>query len=199
MSLEHILGNPVYLFYVVVAACLIIVTVCFVMLVSSVVSFLKKMRRSLALVDERLHQIEPILEGARKVEENLNEIIGDAAVHVETIQQEASMVMSSVTETLSTLRKLEQRLEEGVPPILEETRELVTGVNEIAHDVERKVRAADELFEAVEETGQTVRMVTGIVRSGFSGLAVQLASLAVGMKASLEYVTDNIHKGGEDK
>ena len=203
MNLDQFMGNPQYIFYAVVAVCLIVVTICFVMLVFSVRSSLSKLRKSLDLVDRRIQQLEPILDGVAKVEENVNDVIGDAQQYLEKLQGNATKVMSEAAETIGRLRQIEQvleeRLDKDVPPILEETRELVSGVNEITRDVQKKVKAADELFEAIEETGQTVRMVTGIVRGGFTGLAVQLASLAVGMKASLEYVADNIHKGGDDK
>jgi len=203
VNLVQFMGNPQYIFYAVVAVCLVVVTICFVMLVSSVRSSLSKLRKSLDLVDRRIQQLEPILDGVAKVEENINEVIVDAQQYLEKLQGDASKVMSEASETIGRLRQVEQvleeRLDKDVPPILDETRELVSGVNEITRDVQKKVKAADELFQAIEETGETVRMVTGIVRGGFSGLAVQLASLAVGMKASLEYVADNIHKGGDDK
>ncbi len=203
MNLDQFMGNPQYIFYAVVALCLVVVTICIVMLVLSVRSFLSKLRKSLDFVDRRIQQMEPILDGVAKVEENINDMIGDAQEYFEKLQGDASKVMSEAAETIGRLRQIEQvleeRLDKDVPPILEETKELVSGVNEITRDVQRKVKAADELFEAIEETGETVRMVTGIVRGGFTGLAVQLASLAVGMKASLEYVADNIHKGGDDK
>ena len=203
VNLEQLVGNPEYIFYAVIAVCLVVVTVCFVMLVSSLRTSLARLRKTLDVVNERAHQLEPILDGVARIEENLNEAIGDAQVYLEKLQGDATKVLSEVAVTLGRLQQLQQvleeRLDKDVPPILEETKELVSGVNDITRDVQKKVKAADELFEAIEETGETVRMVTGIMRGGFTGLAVQLASLAVGMKASLEYVADNIHKGGEDK
>ncbi len=203
VNLEQLVGNPEYIFYAVIAVCVVVVTVCFVMLVSSLRTSLARLRKTLDVVNERAHQLEPILDGVARIEENLNEAIGDAQVYLEKLQDDATKVLSEVAVTLGRLQQLQQvleeRLDKDVPPILEETRELVSGVNDITRDVQKKVKAADELFEAIEETGETVRMVTGIMRGGFTGLAVQLASLAVGMKASLEYVADNIHKGGEDK
>ncbi len=203
VNLEQLVGNPEYIFYAVIAVCVVVVTVCFVMLVSSLRTSLARLRKTLDVVNERAHQLEPILDGVARIEENLNEAIGDAQVYLEKLQGDATKVLSEVAVTLGRLQQLQQvleeRLDKDVPPILEETKELVSGVNDITRDVQKKVKAADELFEAIEETGETVRMVTGIMRGGFTGLAVQLASLAVGMKASLEYVADNIHKGGEDK
>ncbi len=203
VNLEQFVGNPEYIFYAVIAVCLVVVTVCFVMLVSSLRTSLARLRKTLDVVNERAHQLEPVLDGVARIEENLNEAIVDAQVYLERLQGDASKVLSEAAVTLGRLqqlqRVLEERLDKDVPPILEETKEVVSGVNDITRDVQKKVKAADELFEAIEETGETVRMVTGIMRGGFTGLAVQLASLAVGMKASLEYVADNIHKGGEDK
>ncbi len=203
VNLEQFVGNPEYIFYAVIAVCLVVVTVCFVMLVSSLRTSLARLRKTLDVVNERAHQLEPVLDGVARIEENLNEAIGDAQVYLERLQGDASKVLSEAAVTLGRLQQLQQvleeRLDKDVPPILEETKEVVSGVNDITRDVQKKVKAADELFEAIEETGETVRMVTGIMRGGFTGLAVQLASLAVGMKASLEYVADNIHKGGEDK
>lgn len=203
MNLEQFWNSPEYIFYAVVCICLIVVSICFVMLVVAVRATLKKVDRSLALVDKRIHQLEPILDGIAKIEDNVNEIMREGQVYLERLQDEAGKVMVEITETLGRLKSLEEvlenSLEQDVPPILHEAKQVVNGINEITHDVQKKIKAADELFQAVDEAGHTVRMVTGIIKGGLTGLAVQVASLAVGMKASIEYVTENIHKGGEDK
>ncbi len=203
MNLNVVMENPQYLFYAVVGLCMVVLSICFVFLISAIRSTLKRVNRSLDVVDERVRQLAPVLDGVSKVEENLNEMLSDIQIYIERLQKDASRVMSEAAEALERLRQIEtsveQRLDDDVPPILKETKELVSGVNEITNDVQTKIRAADELFEAIDEAGKTVRMVTGIVRGGFTGLAVQLASLAVGMKASIEYVTENMQKGGEDK
>ncbi len=203
MSLEQLWSSPEHLFYTVICVCLIVVSICFVMLVASVRSTLKKVEKSLSLVNKRVHQLEPILDGVAKIEDNVNEITREGQVYLEKLHNEAGKVMSEVTDALSHLKLLQEalevRLEQDVPPILQETRQIVSGVNDITHDIQKKIKAADDLFQAVDEAGQTVRMVTGIVKGGLTGLAVQLASLAVGMKASIEYMTENIHKGGDDK
>ncbi len=203
MNLEQFWSSPEYIFYAVVCVCLVVVSICFVMLVAAVRTTLKKVDRSLTLVDKRIHQLEPILDGAARIEDNLNEIMREGQVYLERLQHEAGKVMAEITDTLGRLKSLEEiletRLEQDVPPILNETKQLVNGINEITHDVQEKIKAADELFQAVDEAGHTVRMVTGIIKGGLTGLAVQVASLAVGMKASIEYVTENIHKGGDNK
>jgi len=203
VNLNVVMENPQYLFYAVVGLCMVVLSICFVFLISAIRSTLKRVNRSLDVVDERVRQLAPVLDGVSKVEENLNEMLSDIQIYIERLQKDASRVMSEAAEALERLRQIEtsveQRLDDDVPPILKETKELVSGVNEITNDVQTKIRAADELFEAIDEAGKTVRMVTGIVRGGFTGLAVQLASLAVGMKASIEYVTENMQKGGEDK
>ncbi len=203
MNLYVVMQNPQYMFYAVVGLCMIVLTICFVFLISAIRSTLKRLSRSLDVVDERVKQLAPVIDGVSKVEENLNEMISDVQIYIERLQKEASRVMSEAAEALERLRRIEtsveQRLDDDVPPILKETKELVSGVNQITNDVQNKIRAANELFEAIDEAGKTVRMVTGIVQSGFTGLAVQLASFAVGMKASIEYVTENIQKGGDDK
>ncbi len=203
MNLEQFLASPEYIFYGIVALCLVILTVCFVMLVASVRSTLRRVNKSLELVDDRIRQLQPVLDGVKELEDNLNEVITDAQVHLEGLQQNVSKVMAEVSDALAQLKNIEavvdESLRKDVPPLLDETKELVSGVNEITSDIQQKIRATDQLFTAIDEAGQTVRMVTGIVKGGLTGLAVQLASLAVGMKTSIEYVTDNIHKGGDDK
>jgi len=203
VNLEQFFGSPQYIFYAIVALCLVVVTICFVMLVVSLRSTLKKVNKTLDSVDERVRQLQPVLDGAKDLEDNLNETISDVQVHLEALQQQAGKVMADISDALTKLKTiesfLEERLDKDVPPLLQETKELVSGVNEITCEIQEKIRATDQLFEAIDEAGQTVRMVTSIVRGGVTSLAVQLASLAVGMKASIEYVTDNIHKGGENK
>ncbi len=203
MNLEQFLASPEYIFYGIVALCLVILTVCFVMLVASVRSTLRRVNKSLELVDDRIRQLQPVLDGVKELEDNLNEVITDAQVHLEGLQQNANKVMAEVSDALAQLKNIEavvdESLRKDVPPLLDETKELVSGVNEITSDIQQKIKATDQLFTAIDEAGQTVRMVTGIVKGGLTGLAVQLASLAVGMKTSIEYVTDNIHKGGDDK
>ncbi len=203
INIEQFMNNPQYLFYVVICICLIVMTACCVIFIFSVVAALKRMKQSLKIIDKRIQQLEPLLDKAGQLEENLNELMITGQLHLERLQNEAVHVMEELSKTLDHFKKLQSRLEEklekDVPPILQETKEFVSGVNDIAHDMQKKIQASNDFFEALTETSHTVKTATGLLKGGLTGLAVQLASIAVGMKKSIEYVTDNIHKGGKPK
>ena len=184
-------------FYLILAVCLIVITVFIVRFVLAVVKTLKNFDKTISLANDRVRQLEPIIEGVNKLEDKVSETLTLVDHRVEKVQEDISRLIDEVIDTLNDYRGLEKALEERIsdqlPPILNETKELVSEVNEVARDIEAKIKSTDNLFKSIDEVGQTVRMVSGIVKGGFTGLAIQVASMAVGLRRSLEYVSENIH------
>jgi len=198
VPLGHLLNNLTtdQLYLIVITTALALFIFFFVKLVRGILKTLSKVDSTVDSVHELVHEIRPAIAGLNDLEEMLKKNLSETNEHVARLQQDASKLMDVLSDTAVSYQDLEKvleaRLEQEVPPILVETKELVTGAKEITEDIQEKIRATDNLFEAVNEAGQTVRMATGIVRGGLTGLAVQLASMAVGARKSLEYLTQNI-------
>ncbi len=209
MPLHNLLNNMTtdQLYFMLIALALGIFLSLFALLVRGILRTLNRLNSSVDSINRLLKEIRPAVQGIRELEESVRETILDTSSHVENLQMDASRLMDVISQTATSYQELEKvlekRLENEVPPILVETKELVTGAREITEDIQDKIRATDNLFEAVNEAGQTVKMATGIVRGGLTGLAIQLASMAVGARRSLEYLTQNINtkdthtKGGD--
>ncbi len=197
------LNIPLEYFYLVLVICLVIITFFIILLVLTIVKTLKNLNKTIKLTNEKIHKLDPVIEGINKLENKADETLTLLDFQLEKIQIDVSRLVNEIIETLDHYKTLEKSLEKKinyqVPPILDGTKELITEVNEMARDIESKIKATDNLFKTIGEAGQTVKMVNGIVKGGLTGLAIQIASMAVGVKKSLEYVSENIHtnKGGE--
>jgi len=188
-----------HLYFIVITLALGIFTFFFVKLVRGILQTLDRVNNTADSVNNILiNQVQPTLEGFKRLEDTLEETIMETRGHVENLQADTAKLMDVLTTTLSSYGELEKtlqdRLEKEVPPILDETRGLVTGARQITDDIQEKIKATDNLFQAVSEAGQTVKLATGIVRGGLTGLAIQLGSMAVGARTSLEYLSENITK-----
>ena len=188
-----------HLYFIVITLALGIFTFFFVKLIRGILQTLDRVNNTADSVNNILiNQVQPTLEGFKRLEDILEETIMETRGHVENLQADTAKLMDVLTTTLSSYGELEKtlqdRLEKEVPPILDETRGLVTGARQITDDIQEKIKATDNLFQAVSEAGQTVKLATGIVRGGLTGLAIQLGSMAVGARTSLEYLSENITK-----
>ncbi len=204
MPLENLLNNMTteQLYLIVITAAVAILIYFFVKLVRGVLKTLARLNSTADSVNNLLEEIRPAARGLQKLEDTLNTTLSETSSHVGKLQEDASGLMEVLNRTAVSYQGLEEtlqaRLDQELPPILVETKELVTGAKEVTVDIQEKIKATDNLFEAVNDAGQTVRMATGIVSGGLTGLAVQLASMAVGARKSLEYITQNIHTRNSD-
>lgn len=183
--------------------------VIFYMLVKSVSATMRRLNRTMNRVDGALREVEETLKGLDPVVKGLADLERSAVRGLDEIAdlagrmgQKIEPVIDELAATARAFQELERsiqaRMDQDVPPVLHETRDTVANVKDITSDIKMKIEATDELFEAVRETSHTVRTVSGILRSGLTGLAVQVASMAVGARKSLEYVSENLYtKGGE--
>ncbi len=179
------------------------------MLVRSVSSTMRRLNRTLNRVDgalrgaeEALKGLEPVLSGLADLERSAERSLKEITALAASVEERIAPVIDEMAATARAFQELEKslqaRMDQDVPPVLHETRDTVANVKEITSDIKMKIEATNELFEAVRETSHTVRSVSGILRSGLTGLAVQIASMAVGARKSLEYMSENLYsKGGE--
>jgi len=204
VSLQNLLNNMTT-----EQLCLVGITIlCFILafflvkLVRGVLQTLSRLDTAADNVNSLLEDIKPVVEGLKGLEDTVNNTLSETVSRLEKFQEDASVLMGTLDKTAAAYQELERviqkRLEEEVPPILVETKDLVSGAREITFDIQQKIKATDSLFEAVNEAGQTVKLATDIAKGGISGLAVQFASMAVGARKSLEFIAENIYtKGGK--
>ena len=198
--LNNVTTDQLYLLVITIAVT--VLTCFFVKLVRGVLKTLARLNSTADSVSHLLEEIKPAVSGLRELEDTINSTLSNTSSHVGKLQEDASSLMEVLTRTAVSYQSLEEtlqaRLDQELPPILVETKELVSGAKEVTVDIQEKIKATDDLFEAVNEAGQTVKMATGMVSGGLTGLAVQIASMAVGARKSLEYVAQNIHTGKID-
>ncbi len=175
----------------------------------ALVLFLRRLTTTLDRLDE-------VLQSGKQSMESLEGEIRAAIQGLVGVEQEAAKVLSGVEERFANLastlvpaveqiketaaayssleKVVEERVAKDIPMVLNDIKDITGDVKEISGELLVRIEQTKELFKAVEESGRTVRSVTKIARSGLTGLAVQVASMAVGMKSSLEYVSENIVK-----
>ncbi len=191
---------------------LALAAISFVILVIYIIKLTKRVQQTLKVVDEAvnsgragmdkiLEQIEPVISNLSQLEETTRELLAGMDGRISRLEGEVVPLLQDLRETAKAYQRLEEglekRIEQDVPPLLEDVHNITGDIKELTGDIKDKVEQSKALFDAVKETGETMRVVTGIVRSGLSGLAVQLASMAVGARASLEFLADNLTtKGG---
>jgi len=204
VPLNNLLNNVTtdQLYLIVITVVVAVFIYLFVKLVRGVLKTLSRLNSTADSVNHLLEEIKPAARGLRELEDTINNTLSETSSHIEKLQEDASSLMEVLTRTVVAYQDLEEalqvRLDKELPPILVETKELVSGAKEVTVGIQEKIKATDNLFEAVNDAGQTVKMATGIVSGGLTGLAVQIASMAVGARKSLEYITQNIHTGNSD-
>lgn len=98
-----------------------------------------------------------------------------------------------VRKTVAESGRLLARLNNELPSLLNEVREMTENVNGLAGQVREGVEHASVLLHAVGEVGDTVQQVHETVRGKSGKLLVNLASVVAGVKAASAVVKDRIH------
>ncbi len=194
---------------------LIVIAIAFCALAWYLIGLVRRIHSTLEHVDKTLNattvavsslneQLPPLLNRLGELEEAAQDAITDIRSKLDTIDTELVPLIREVKDTAQSYRQLErvieEKINEDISPLLQEATEVANGVKDITGDIKARIHQTQDLFEAVNETGQSLRIATGIMRAGLTGLAVQVASIATGMKTSLEYLTENlISKGGGKK
>lgn len=140
---------------------------------------------------------EELYEKATALMEHVDKEIKVVGDRLDRVEAQVNAVMGELGETLRLTRSVEeavlQRIK-SIDPILDSTAQMAKDLEAITHDVRRKVRQVSDFFNAAEDAAHTMRSVTGVVRGGLLGAAIEIASLATGAKASLEYITKRFER-----
>ncbi|MEF3168980.1 MAG: DUF948 domain-containing protein [Deltaproteobacteria bacterium] len=153
-------------------------------------------------LDSSIREILPAIQSLAELEKQTRETVSELEDRLSIIEDEVAPLLRHLRETVDTYQALgasiERRIEMDIPPILENISRISADMSALSADVRTKLRQTDELFHAIGEAGQTVHAASTVARKGLMGLAIQIASMATGMKTSLEFVAENIsRKGGK--
>ncbi|OCC16196.1 hypothetical protein DBT_0013 [Dissulfuribacter thermophilus] len=152
------------------------------------------------ILDDARSEVKSLTDKAENLLDTINNEISTLEKRIDIIQTEISGTIQEVNLTLQSSRELEKTVQEtvkGLEPILSNAQNITKDLELLSYDIRKKVGQTSDFFNAAEDAAKTVRSVTGIVRSGLSGVAIEVASLATGAKATIQYLTKKIEKGGK--
>lgn len=156
--------------------------------------------KSQAAIDDILAQFNPVVSKLSELEDTAQGTLSEINHRLGLIENELTPLLEELRNTAKAYQDLGRVFEKDIPPILDNVHQITGDIQEMTGDIKVKVQQTQDFFEAAREAGQTVRVATDIARSGLSGLAVQVASIAAGMKTSLEFLSENLRfKGGSKK
>lgn len=188
----------------VIAAAFVFLVIYLVKLSKSVEDTLESLDEALfksqAAIDDTLAQFNPVVSKLSELEDTAQGTLSEINQRLVLIENELTPLLEELRNTAKAYQDLERAFEKDIPPILDNVHQITGDIQEMTGDIKVKVQQTHDFFEAAREAGQTVRVATDIARSGLSGLAMQVASIAIGMKTSLEFLSDNFRsKGGSKK
>lgn len=173
----------------------IVLAIALIVLIFKLMRFLNSAQGSLQGIRE---SSEEVLKRATDVMIHVDEEIERLDGQISQLKDGLDEVMYQVNETLKRSREVEDALIKGIEsfgPIINSVQGVAQDIEYMTKDVRHKVNQVSGFFDAAEDAAKTVRSVTGVVRSGLWGLAVEVASLATGAKASLEYISKGLGNG----
>ena len=114
---------------------------------------------------------------------------------LKAVQRRISVIDNQIVPLLADLQKTVQTYDSLGKSLEDLSRETLA----FSKDINVKIKTTENLFYAVKEAGDTVKDVTELTRPAVSELAVQVASMAKGLKTSLELISNNLlSKGGKN-
>ncbi|MBW1925617.1 MAG: DUF948 domain-containing protein [Deltaproteobacteria bacterium] len=156
--------------------------------------------KSQAAVDNTLAQFNPVVSELSELEDTARETLKEINQRLALVENELTPLLEELKNTAKAYQDLGKTFERDLPPILDNIHQISRNIQDLTGDIKVKVQQTQDFFEAAREAGETVRIATDIGRSGLSGLAVQMASMATGIKTSLEFLSENLKlKGGNKK
>jgi uncharacterized protein YoxC len=170
---------------------LLAIAIAFIALVVLQTRLNKKLHLSLMNMDDTLSEGKLILEqsaqGFGNTLKSFEELESVTSETLKGIQQRISIVDEQIIPLFLDLQKAAQTYD----ALGRELHSLSVNVNE-------KMKTTESLFVAVKDAGDTVKDVTDITRPAIYELAVQVSSMAKGIKAALEVISNNLLiKGGK--
>ena len=156
--------------------------------------------KSQAAIDDTLAQFNPVISKLSELEDTARGTLSEINQRLALIENELTPLLVELKDTAKAYQDLGRTFEKDLPPILDNVHQISGDILDLTGDIKVKVQQTQDFFEAARETGETVRVATDIARSGLSGLGVQVASIATGIKTSLEFLSENFRlKGGSKK
>ena len=156
--------------------------------------------KSQAAIDDTLAQFNPVVSKLSELEDTAQETLSEINQRLALIENELTPLLVELKDTAKAYQDLGRTFEKDLPPILDNVHQITGDIQDLTGDIKVKVQQTQDFFEAAREVGEAVRVATDIGRSGFSGLAVQVASMTTGIKTSLEFLSENFRfKGGSKK
>lgn len=190
--------------FLVIAAAFVFLVIYLVRLSKSIQGTLKglddALLRSRTAIDDILDQFNPLVSKLSELEDTAQGTLSEINQRMTLIENELTPLLKELKNITKVYQDLGRTFEKDLPPILDHIHQISGDIQELTGDIKVKVQQTQDFFEAARETGKTIRVATDIARSGLSGLAVQVASMAIGIKTSLEFLSENLRfKGGNKK
>ncbi len=202
--------KPLSLMSVVIIAALI----CFIILTFFAISFLKqisstvkKLEGSLSELDkflnETLNTISPAIKNLELLEAQITEAVKELNECSKKISKNIEPLLIETQKTIVSYRELAQTMQgtidKDVNVLIIEIQQFAKQLQSLALNIEQKLDATQELVEATRLAGKKAKLITQITTEALSGLAVQIASIATGVRTSLDFLSKNlITKGGDN-
>ncbi len=181
----------------VIAVAFVFIAVYLVRLSNTVQTTLRRLDETLSdsrvAMDSVLAQVKPVLSRLTELEDTTQETLTGINQRLSSIETELVPLLKEFRGTVQAY----QGLGKEAYPVLKNVYQITDDAQDITCSLKTRVEQTQNFFEAVREAGETVQTVTEVTRSGLSGLAVQVASMAVGLKTSLEFLSENLIKGGK--
>jgi len=196
-----------YVYIYIVAVAFFLASFFFILLVFKIRAFLEDaqgtLRKVTETLDEANHTVQSVSLKGEEVLSNLNQTLTAMNERLDRLENEVVDTLHKVNTTLDAACGLESTVEETInktinkiDPIIESTKSVARDLEFVGNDIRRKVDQTSNFFDAAEEAATTARSVTEMVRSGVLGAAVEVVSLAAGVKTSIEYLAKRLEQGG---
>jgi uncharacterized protein YoxC len=188
----------------VIAAAFVFLVIYLVRLSKSIQGTLKGLDDALlgsrTAIDDILAQFNPVVSKLSELEDTAHGTLSEINQRMAMIENELTLLLEELKNTAKAYQDLGRTFEKDLPTILDNVNQISGDIQDLTGDIKVKVQQTQDFFEAAREAGETVRIATGIGKSGLSGLAVQVASMATGIKTSLDFLFENLRfKGGNKK
>jgi uncharacterized protein YoxC len=93
-------------------------------------------------------------------------------------------VLNQVSRTVQNLNSLLNNLEKEVIPLVKNLKETSENVNHLLVQAQERLNQIEGLFLTLKESAQIFSLINRIMRGGVASSLINLASLAVGVKAA---------------
>ncbi len=156
------------------------------------------LNNTVKMLDRAVASIEPIgpasvetMEAIKGLMATVKEQVSYLDKRFNSLETTLNGLTREIELTLKTSRELEDTVKsrvEDLESVIKTASHILETVNKTVDELSSGIEKTYKLFDAATDAGRTIHSVTEVVRSGILTKAVEIASLASGVKASLEYV-----------